>query len=78
MMLLTHYDDTISLGNIIAAASFILMALTAIMKIGASYARVEARMAILETKINVIYTWFEHQVNEATTIRTKMFHENER
>lgn len=71
---MAHYDDTITLGNIIAALSFIFLALTTVVKIGKAYSNLESRMAVLETKINVIYTWFEHQVNEATSISAKLFH----
>lgn len=72
--LLVKYDDTITLGNVVAAISFMVGAISVIARVTKSYAESESRLARIESKLNVIYEWWTHQVDEATSIRTKMFH----
>lgn len=74
MALLVKYDDTITLGNCVAAISFMVGAITVISKVGKVYADSESRLARIETKLNVIYDWWVHQVDGATSIRAKVFH----
>lgn len=74
MAMLVHYDDTVSLGTIVATLSFILMGLGIIGRIAGGYARIETRMGNIETKLNVVFDWWSHQVDEATSLKARMFH----
>lgn len=72
--LLVKYDDTITLGNCVAAISFMVGAVSVIAKVSKEYANSESRLMRIETKLNVIYDWWVHQVDSATSIRSKVFH----
>jgi len=86
---MAKYDNTISLGSIIATIGFIAACIRIVFKIGEEYAKIEIRIglveskienriAVIEGKINILYAWWEKKVDEVTSIRAEQFFQGDK
>ena len=83
-MINMKFDNTITLGNIIAAFGFILSCITIVWRLGREYSKLEKKIdenkselslkiLSIESKVNMVFGWWEKTVDEVSRIKIIQF-----